>query len=394
MDKNFNDTSVLGPETKLKTYGHCIDDNIWCILQEFPVDDVASCLQYASLYQEHCLYQTIMQSFFDNIPQETEDGNESLDESLDESSWYISDDDDNTMLMASGVLIYRSSWYFEIDVILSLKNNSIKALPILLNLLEVREIEYFVKDDYAFWNFSPRMSFLEFFKGRSEEVQKMISFRGCLQTLDGLPLSIENISLSIYVDDHNVAIDPGFSRIKPNTDLTLDEILLSFENLSPSLSADDQHVVKDPGYSRINPDTLNIYLKAGVDISNLPNVSSLDCFSLIVSCVEESHILWMTQLVKEFLSQVKYLIFLDCHLELESSKNMLKSIAEAGFEIKCGILWSSSSLDPDMRKVLDDLARILWPLNVPQRYLRFFQLFSYDYDIINNISKIAMIHML
>ncbi|CAL4156820.1 unnamed protein product, partial [Meganyctiphanes norvegica] len=317
---------------KLKNHDISIDDKIWSVLQEFSNTERVSCLYYTSLYQEHHINQTPC-LYYKEVDEEHEYPVKAAISNLDyvlsipfdedgghNKRWVISDSSD-TMLMASGVLICRSHWF----VYVALKSEKIKALSLLLKLLEAREIPVCVRDDHAFWNCSPRMNYLEHLKGGSDEAKALIDFRGCLPTLEGIPSSINNIHLSIGVDDQNNTIDPGLSRLNQNTKITL-------------------------------------HLKAGTNISSLAKIYSDTCICFIVSGLKESHILWMTEVTKKFLTTGKLmLIFFDYQLDLKSSEHMLKSIAEAGFDLEFEILCASPTLSSESEKILSDLGFELWP---------------------------------
>lgn len=84
---------------------------------------------------------------------------------------------------------------------------------------------------------------------------------------------------------------------------------------------------------------------------------------LLVCRLNDSHILWMTEVVRKFLShdQHGFLVFLDYKLDLESSENLLKSIADAGLDIENSIMISSPTLDLNSEYILKDLTDELWP---------------------------------
>lgn len=298
-------------EHKLKSRGIRMDDKIWSILQECVNNEKIACLYYASMYQEYRTEPTPISNFILSMPKEEEAAIMKL--------WIISDNFDH-MIMASGVLICRSHWH----VSLVLTNYKVKSLSLLLKLLGARQVlSLTVRDNYAFWNFSPRNDFLKLLNRSGNKISDF-QMRGCLSTIEGLPSDVR-LCLSIGVNDQNCAIDPGFSRFtQPMTTLLI---------------------------------------KAGTNISHLPNISYEHCYCFIVSGLEDSHILWMTEVVRKFLTHDEhgFLVFFDYHLDLAASENLLNSISNAGFDLENEIMVSSPTLSVESDDILKGLTDTLWP---------------------------------
>lgn len=318
---------------KLKKDGFVIENErgLWSLLGKKKCDnkETAACLYYAALYREYTKTGTREKNkvydFFDTVPYTD----------LEWREFTVADvtiNNDNAVFMISGVLLCRTFCH----IILRLNIEVINGLPLLLQLIKTRKAQVILRDNYAYWKYSPRINYLQLLKGQTDKYGPpyLRKFWGCLLTLKGLP-KIRYLSLSIAVDEQNKAIDPGLANI-----------------------------CEDYG--------LDLHLKAGTNITHLQAVSFQTGIRFFVSDLEESQILWMAEATKKFLDkEVLALVFFNYQLDLKATENMFKSMVEAGFKVEDGpysfldIAFLSPVLPLDSVKALNDLAFTLWPIQNP-----------------------------
>ena len=131
------------------------------------------------------------------------------------------------MLKVAGCLVTRSAR----QVKLNLTKKDIPVLPILMEILTVKEAKILICDSYSFLNHIPRD--FQFLRGPNR-VANIQWFVACVSTLEGMWQNQSLMTISIAADEDNIAIDPSLTRIGTKNDRT------------------------------------KIYIKAGTDISRLP----------------------------------------------------------------------------------------------------------------------------
>lgn len=154
-----------------------------------------------------------------------------------------------------------------------------------------------------------------------KEMANISHLKGCVSSLYGLTGLIKGLKLSIATDDENIGIDPAISCTGNNLSM--------------------------------------IHIKAGTDLSKLINLKTdcTDIIGIIVSDLEQHHIIWITAIIKAMGSYpYSYrLIFLNYKLDTISSEELFKSMAKAviqPLEINC----ASSVLNEDDVQLLSTLA--------------------------------------
>ena len=119
----------------------------------------------------------------------------------------------------------------------------IPVLPILVEILDVKEAKILIWDSYSFWNHIP-MDF-QLLKGPNG-VANIQWFVACVSTLEGVWQNQSLMTISIAADEDSIAIDPGLNRIGTKNDRAI------------------------------------IYIEAGTDISRLPKNKGKTFFILSI----------------------------------------------------------------------------------------------------------------
>ena len=117
------------------------------------------------------------------------------------------------MLKVAGCLVTRSAR----QVKLNLTKKVIPVLPILVEILDVKEAKILIWDSYSFWNHIP-MDF-QLLKGPNG-VANIRWFVACVSTLEGVWQNQSLMTISIAADEDNIAIDPSLTRIGTKNDRT------------------------------------------------------------------------------------------------------------------------------------------------------------------------------